>query len=97
MIEPCRCHITDKNYQEGMITGAELASQKDKTQRQLRISELLKQHSSESDLIVLTLPVPRKGLIRSFLYMPWIDMMTKNLPPTLLVRGNLTSFLTFYS
>uniref|UniRef100_A0A914YTM1 SLC12A transporter C-terminal domain-containing protein n=1 Tax=Panagrolaimus superbus TaxID=310955 RepID=A0A914YTM1_9BILA len=53
MIEPCRCHITDKNYQEGMITEAELASQKDKTQRQLRISELLKQHSSESDLIVL--------------------------------------------
>ncbi|KAE9548555.1 hypothetical protein FO519_008237 [Halicephalobus sp. NKZ332] len=97
LIQPFRCQITDMNFREGMITEAELTSQKDRTHRQLRIAELLKQHSSEADLIVLTLPVPRKGLVSSCLYMAWVDVMTKNLPPTLLVRGNQQSVLTFYS
>uniref|UniRef100_A0A0M3HGT2 SLC12 domain-containing protein n=1 Tax=Ascaris lumbricoides TaxID=6252 RepID=A0A0M3HGT2_ASCLU len=44
-----------------------------------------------------TLPVPRKGLISSCLYMAWIDVMTRELPPTLMIRGNQTSVLTFYS
>ena len=97
LIQPFRCQIPDANYKEGMITDAELSAQRDKTQRQLRISELLRQHSSDADLIVLTLPVPRKGLVSSCLYMAWVDVMTKNLPPTLLVRGNQQSVLTFYS
>jgi len=97
LIQPFRCQIPDANYMEGMITDAELSAQRDKTQRQLRISELLRQHSSDADLIVLTLPVPRKGLVSSCLYMAWVDVMTKNLPPTLLVRGNQQSVLTFYS
>jgi len=82
---------------EGLITDSELAAQKDKTNRQLRLSELLQQHSKEANLIVLTLPVPRKGLVCSSLYMAWLDLMTRDLPTTLLVRGNQQSVLTFYS
>ncbi|VDK17864.1 unnamed protein product [Anisakis simplex] len=95
LIEPFRA--TDGNERKGLITDSELAAQKEKTCRQLRCAELLREHSSEADLVVLTLPVPRKGLVSSCLYMAWLDVMTRELPPTLMVRGNQTSVLTFYS
>uniref|UniRef100_A0A158PAY2 AA_permease domain-containing protein n=1 Tax=Angiostrongylus cantonensis TaxID=6313 RepID=A0A158PAY2_ANGCA len=81
----------------GTTSRSELDSQRQKTYRQLRASELLREHSAESDLVVITLPVPRKGMVSASLYLSWLDMMTRELPPTLLVRGNQTSVLTFYS
>ncbi|CAK5125540.1 unnamed protein product [Meloidogyne enterolobii] len=44
-----------------------------------------------------TLPVPRRGLISPALYLAWLEMMSSDLPPTLLLRGNQQSVLTFYS
>ncbi|CAD5223562.1 unnamed protein product [Bursaphelenchus okinawaensis] len=79
------------------ITEHELVSQRDRTMRQLRISELLREHSQEADLVILSMPIPRKGITSGCLYLTWLDMMTKDLPPTLLVRGNQQSVLTFYS
>ncbi|CAI9727615.1 solute carrier family 12 member 3-like isoform X1 [Octopus vulgaris] len=70
---------------------------KDKTNRHIRLRELLLQHSSEASLIVMTLPMPRKGTCSSGLYMAWIDTLTRDLPPILLLRGNQKSVLTFYS
>lgn len=81
----------------GMTTRSELSAQRDKTYRQLRAGELLQEHSSKADLIVMTLPVPRKGMVSSSLYLSWLEVMTRNLPPILLVRGNQQSVLTFYS
>uniref|UniRef100_A0A1I7U2R9 SLC12 domain-containing protein n=1 Tax=Caenorhabditis tropicalis TaxID=1561998 RepID=A0A1I7U2R9_9PELO len=81
----------------GMTTRSELSAQRDKTYRQLRAGELLQEHSRNADLIVMTLPVPRKGMVSSSLYMSWLEAMTQNLPPLLLVRGNQQSVLTFYS
>ncbi|CAJ0589999.1 unnamed protein product [Cylicocyclus nassatus] len=81
----------------GMTTQSELDAQKPKTYRQLRAAELLREHSSDADLIVMTLPVPRKGMVSASLYLSWLDIMTRGVPPTLLVRGNQTSVLTFYS
>lgn len=44
-----------------------------------------------------TLPLPRKGGVSAPLYMAWLESLTANMPPYLLVRGNQTSVLTFYS
>lgn len=82
---------------EGTISEEEMLVNKEKTNRHLRLAELLQEHSKESEIIVMTLPMPRKGTISAPLYLAWLDVMTENLPPTLLVRGNQSSVLTFYS
>ncbi|GMR41789.1 hypothetical protein PMAYCL1PPCAC_11984, partial [Pristionchus mayeri] len=82
---------------QGLITDSLLKASSAKTRRNLRLSELLKENSSEADLIVMTLPVPRKGVVCSTLYLSWLEILTRDLPPTLFVRGNQTEVLTFYS
>ena len=47
--------------------------------------------------ICRTLPMPRKGTCPASLYMAWVDTLTQDMPPILLLRGNQTSVLTFYS
>lgn len=44
-----------------------------------------------------TLPMPRKNMVSAALYMAWLEVLTRDMPPFLLVRGNQTSVLTFYS
>lgn len=44
-----------------------------------------------------SLPLARKGAVSSALYMAWLEVLSKDLPPILLVRGNHQSVLTFYS
>ena len=44
-----------------------------------------------------TLPMPRKNVVSAALYMAWLETLTRDMPPFLLVRGNQTSVLTFYS
>ncbi|XP_022331098.2 solute carrier family 12 member 2-like isoform X2 [Crassostrea virginica] len=70
---------------------------KDKTKRNVRLRELLLEHSKDAALIVMTLPVPRKNTCPAGLYMAWIETLTKDMPPILLLRGNQSSVLTFYS
>uniref|UniRef100_H0VR92 Solute carrier family 12 member 2 n=1 Tax=Cavia porcellus TaxID=10141 RepID=H0VR92_CAVPO len=79
------------------ITDNELELYKTKTYRQIRLNELLKEHSSTANIIVMSLPVARKGAVSSALYMAWLEALSKDLPPILLVRGNHQSVLTFYS
>ncbi|KAI1712835.1 solute carrier family 12 domain-containing protein [Ditylenchus destructor] len=86
----------DENQHEALITDEELQIHKKRTYRQLLTRQLLIQHSHDASLVVVTLPVPREG-ISSCLYMTWLELITSNLPPCLLVRGNQTSVLTFYS
>ena len=45
----------------------------------------------------MTLPVIRAGAVPGSLYLGWLDMMTREMPPTLIIRGNQESVLTFYS
>ena len=68
-----------------------------KTQRQIRLGELVKEHSHDAKLIVLTLPIPNKAVVTSLMYMSWLEVLSSDLPPVLLIRGNQTSVLTFYS
>ncbi|XP_044013091.1 bumetanide-sensitive sodium-(potassium)-chloride cotransporter-like isoform X1 [Aphidius gifuensis] len=82
---------------ECVITDVELQSLRDKTYRQLRLRELLLENSSQSALVVMSLPMPRKGAVSAPLYMAWLEALTRDMPTTLLIRGNQTSVLTFYS
>ncbi|CAH1106034.1 unnamed protein product [Psylliodes chrysocephalus] len=81
----------------GYISDAELLAVKDKTNRHLRLRELLIEHSHSANMVVVTLPIPRKSIISAPLYLAWLEVLTKDMPPILLVRGNQTSVLTFYS
>lgn len=44
-----------------------------------------------------TLPMPRKASVSAPLYMAWLETLTRDMPPFILIRGNQTSVLTFYS
>lgn len=101
---------------EGFVSSHEYKQLQEKTYRQLRLREMLIQHSSQASLIVMSLPMPRQvristnfvtkvskisknfqGSVSAPLYMSWLDMLTMDMPPFLLVRGNQSSVLTFYS
>ncbi|KAK0180493.1 hypothetical protein PV327_006129 [Microctonus hyperodae] len=80
-----------------IITDLELQTLREKTNRQLRIRELLLENSSQSTLVVMSLPMPRKGAVSALLYMAWLESLSRDMPATLLIRGNQTSVLTCYS
>lgn len=63
----------------------------------MRLRELLLEHSHEAEMVVVTLPIPRKNIVSAVTYLAWLELLTKDMPPVLLVRGNQTSVLTFYS
>ncbi|XP_055030947.2 solute carrier family 12 member 1 [Misgurnus anguillicaudatus] len=106
VIEPFRLHEGSKetNQAEALrkehpwkITDAELDTFDEKTKLQVRLNELLQESSRAAKLIVVSLPIARKGSVSDHLYMAWLEALTKNLPPTILIRGNHQSVLTFYS
>ncbi|XP_052008495.1 solute carrier family 12 member 1-like [Xyrauchen texanus] len=106
MIEPFRMHEGSKETTQAealkkehpwKITDAELEAFEDKTNLQVRLNELLQESSRAAKLIVVSMPIARKGSVSDHLYMAWLDALTKNLPPTVLIRGNHKSVLTFYS
>ena len=41
--------------------------------------------------------MPAVGTVSAWMYLAWLETLTKDLPPFLLLRGNQTSVLTFYS
>lgn len=84
-------------YSEMQIDNSELKAMREKTNRHLRLRELLLDHSRQANLIVMTLPIPRKSGISAPLYQSWLELLTRDMPPFLLIRGNQTSVLTYYS
>ncbi|XP_032780017.2 bumetanide-sensitive sodium-(potassium)-chloride cotransporter isoform X2 [Daphnia magna] len=89
--------LQSANNEGPQLTAGELEAFQYKTDRYLRLRELLLDHSSDSNLVFMTLPVTRKGAFSAPLYMAWLEALTANMPPFVLVRGNQTSVLTFYS
>jgi hypothetical protein len=74
----------------------EAGSTSDKSAFYVRLSEHMKEHSSDASLVIVSLPFPRSGMpTRKF--MAYLEMLTSDLPPTILIRGNQQSVLTFYS
>ncbi|KAH8397425.1 hypothetical protein KR222_003677 [Zaprionus bogoriensis] len=80
-----------------LISEDDLLAVVDKTNRYLRLREYLHEQSTKSDLVVMTLPMPRKNIVSAPLYMAWLESLSRDMPPFLFVRGNQTSVLTFYS
>jgi len=103
MIEPFRLFEerndvkNDGNENDWKISDSELKPLKEKTYRQIRLQELLQEHSKNAALIMMTLPMARKGTCSAPLYMAWIEELTRDLPPIVLLRGNQSNVLTFYS
>ncbi|XP_029981773.1 solute carrier family 12 member 1 [Sphaeramia orbicularis] len=80
------------------ITDEELSMFEEKTHLQIRLNELLRENSMSANLILVSMPIARKESVSDYLYMAWLECLTKDLrPPTLLIRGNHKSVLTFYS
>ncbi|KAF7666619.1 hypothetical protein LDENG_00099340 [Lucifuga dentata] len=106
LIEPFRLHEKSKDAVQAAamqkehpwkITDEELDTFEEKTNLQVRVNELLQENSKSANLIIVSMPIARKETVSDFLYMAWLDILTKNLPPILLIRGNHKSVLTFYS
>jgi solute carrier family 12 sodium/potassium/chloride transporter 2 len=97
LISKFRSDESQADSPECCIRESELKAMKDKNNRHIRLRELLLEHSSEASLIVMTLTIPRKGICSAPLFLSWLEMLTKDMPPFLLVRGNQSSVLTFYS
>uniref|UniRef100_A0A7N6BQL1 Solute carrier family 12 member 1 n=1 Tax=Anabas testudineus TaxID=64144 RepID=A0A7N6BQL1_ANATE len=102
MIEPFRLYEGSKDTvqaeamqkeQPYKITDKELNTFEDK----IRLNEVIQENSKSANLIIVSMPIARKESVSSYLYMAWLDILTMNLPPTLLIRGNHKSVLTFYS
>ncbi|MEQ2248894.1 hypothetical protein ILYODFUR_023779, partial [Ilyodon furcidens] len=80
-----------------MITHQDLERNMAKSLRQIRLNEVLQDYSRDAALIVITMPVGRRGVCPSSLYLAWLDVLSRDLrPPVLMVRGNQESVLTFY-
>ncbi|CAK6969968.1 solute carrier family 12 member 3 [Scomber scombrus] len=79
------------------ISDQDLERNNAKSLRQIRLSEVLQDYSRDAALIVITMPVGRRGVCPSILYLAWLDFLSRDLrPPVLLVRGNQENVLTFY-
>ncbi|XP_034542403.1 solute carrier family 12 member 3 [Notolabrus celidotus] len=83
--------------QPWIITDEDIERNNAKSLRQIRLNEVVQDYSSEAALIVITMPVGRRGVCPSTLYLAWLDFLSHDLrPPVLLVRGNQENVLTFY-
>ena len=82
---------------ESILSETELKMHAEKTNFHLRIGEIVRQNSSNADLIVMTLPLPKTDVVPYPLYLGWLDFISRNMPPFLFVRGNQESVLTYYS
>uniref|UniRef100_A0A8B9END3 Solute carrier family 12 member 1 n=1 Tax=Anser cygnoides TaxID=8845 RepID=A0A8B9END3_ANSCY len=103
MIEPYRLHESCKDITTAeklkretpwKITDAELEAFKEKVKPSLPFYICTYSYTLDQMLEVI---MARKGVVSDYLYMAWLEILSKNLPPTLMVRGNHKNVLTFYS
>ncbi|XP_066413686.1 solute carrier family 12 member 3 isoform X2 [Molothrus aeneus] len=79
------------------ISDEEVDKNRAKSLRQVRLNEILQDYSRDAALIAITPPIGRKGRCPSSLYMAWLETLSQDLrPPIILTRGNQENVLTFY-
>jgi hypothetical protein len=62
----------------------------------MRLSDLIIEHSDKAAICVASLPIPRVGLSNRT-YMSYLDLLSANRRPTILLRGNQESALSYHS
>lgn len=67
------------------------------TQRFLKVAKIIRQKSAKkAKLLIVSLPFV-KSKDDAHDYMSWLELLTRGMPPTVLMRGNGKDVLTFYS
>ena len=94
--------LFDKDLEspEGAYIPAKLATDDRRirfSKRQVRIGEVIRKHSSNATMVVVNLPVPKNIDQGHYQYMCWLETLSYDLPPTILMRGNQDHVMTFYS
>uniref|UniRef100_A0AAQ5XL88 Solute carrier family 12 member 10, tandem duplicate 1 n=1 Tax=Amphiprion ocellaris TaxID=80972 RepID=A0AAQ5XL88_AMPOC len=78
------------------ISDKEFEAFKLKSERKVRLNEIIRRNSQHTALVLVSLPVPHSDC-PSALYMAWLDALTCGLHcPAVLIRGNQQNVLTFY-
>ncbi|KAI1715597.1 solute carrier family 12 domain-containing protein [Ditylenchus destructor] len=91
--------MSQLNPSEGKhaIAGDILEATQERTMRYLRHRELILEYSSASSIVMISLPVASSSIIKSPVYMLWLELLSRDMPPMLFVRGNQTPVVTYYS
>ncbi|XP_051567559.1 solute carrier family 12 member 10, tandem duplicate 1 [Myxocyprinus asiaticus] len=78
------------------VTDKEMDALRLKSERKVRLNEIIRRNSKHAALVLVSLPVPQADCPSS-LYMAWLDTLSCGLHcPALLIRGNQQNVLTFY-
>ncbi|XP_051258335.1 solute carrier family 12 member 10, tandem duplicate 1 isoform X2 [Dicentrarchus labrax] len=78
------------------ISDKEFEAFKLKSERKVRLNEIIRKNSQHASLVLVSLPVPHSDC-PSVLYMAWLDTLTCGLHcPVVLIRGNQQNVLTYY-
>ena len=86
-----------KTLPPGTVTDEDISKEQEFINKHLRLSEELQKHSSNAQMVLITLPQQYLGSTHPAIYMAAVDFMTRNLPPTVLVGGNNVSVLTSFT
>lgn len=79
---------------KGVVGEEDIKAEHSMVNKHLRINELLQENSSDAQMIFLTLPQQKQEDTNLALRLATIDLMTRDLPPVLMVGGNDVSVLT---
>ncbi|XP_075709330.1 solute carrier family 12 member 3-like [Rhinoderma darwinii] len=79
------------------ISEKDLLNHTAKSERYVRINEILQQNSQDAALIAISLPIAIKSACPSSLYMAWLESLSRDIiPPIAFIRGNQQDTLTIY-
>ncbi|XP_040191794.1 solute carrier family 12 member 3-like [Rana temporaria] len=68
-----------------------------KSERYVKVNEILQENSQDAALIAISLPIASKMACPSSLYMAWLEMLSRDIsPPVVFIRGNQQDSLTIY-
>uniref|UniRef100_A0A8C1PIL9 Solute carrier family 12 member 10, tandem duplicate 1 n=1 Tax=Cyprinus carpio TaxID=7962 RepID=A0A8C1PIL9_CYPCA len=78
------------------VTDKEMDALRLKSEKKVRLNEIIRRNSKYAALVLVSLPVPQADCPSS-LYMSWLDTLSCGLHcPVLLIRGNQQNVMTFY-